>query len=103
MDLEFKLPRHCHYKHTETFYIISGKVKFVLDDREEILGPCDTLHVPKGVPHAVECVEPSKMLTFYEPGGLEKLFDAYGNMKPEDMADPVKLKELEDSFDSVKL
>ena len=103
VSLEFNLPRHCHYVHTETFYIISGQVKFVLDDKEVLLGPCDTLHIPKGVSHAVVCLQPSKMLTIYEPGGLENLFEAYTNMTPEDMADPVKLKALEDSFDSVKL
>lgn len=43
------------------------------------------------------------MLTFYEPGGLEGLFEAYEQMDPADFSDPQKMKEIETRFDSITL
>eukprot|EP01035_Chromulina_nebulosa_P038345 gene38345-51789_t len=103
LTTEFHLPKHIHKEHTETFYVVSGKVEFKLEDRTEVLVAGDTLHVPRSVPHEVKCIETCKMLTIYEPGGLEDLFEAYLNMTSEEMSDPIKLKEIEDSFDSIKL
>jgi mannose-6-phosphate isomerase-like protein (cupin superfamily) len=130
---EFHLPRHCHLVHTETFYIITGRVEFILDDRIEILTPGDTLHVPRGescrlccllpdtslsslfsldlslcsptgVPHEVRGLDATtKMLTFYEPGGLEYLFEAYEQMDPADFSDAEKMKIIEAKFDSIML
>jgi quercetin dioxygenase-like cupin family protein len=99
----FHLPRHLHRVHTETFYVVSGKVEFKLDDRTDILSAGDTLHVPCNVPHEVKCLEPAKMLTFYCPGGLENLFNVYETMTDADFADAEKMKKLEEAHDSVKL
>lgn len=43
------------------------------------------------------------MLTFYEPGGLEGLFEAYEQMDPADFSDPEKMKAIETKFDSITL
>ncbi len=43
------------------------------------------------------------MLTFYEPGGLEGLFEAYEKMDPADFADAEKMKVVEAKFDSIML
>ncbi len=68
------------------------------------LGPGDTLHVPRGVPHAVRgMAETSKMLTLYEPGGIEKLFEKYEQMDPDDFKDPEKMKAVDAEFDSIQL
>jgi quercetin dioxygenase-like cupin family protein len=103
LTTEFHLPRHLHHVHTETFYVVSGKVEFILDDRTEVLTSGDTLHVPCNVPHEVKCLEQAKMLTFYAPGGLEELFNTYENMTEADFADTEKMKALEAKHDSVQL
>lgn len=92
-----------HKEHSETFYILSGKMKFILDDRVEVLTAGDTLHVPRGVPHQPSCIENGRMLTISEPGGLEELFEAYINMSPEDAANQEKVDEVEAAFDHIKL
>jgi hypothetical protein len=43
------------------------------------------------------------MLTFYEPGGLEYLFEAYEQMDPADFSDAEKMKIIEAKFDSIML
>jgi quercetin dioxygenase-like cupin family protein len=103
LTAEFRLPRHLHRAHSECFYIVTGKVEFQLDDRTVVLSGGDTLYIPPNEPHAVRCIEPAKMLTLYQPGGLEKLFDAYATMTPEEMADAEKLKAVELTHDSVTL
>ncbi len=95
----FRLPRHMHQEHAETFVVISGKVEFALDDRTLILSAGDVLHVPPGEAHAVQCLEPAKMLTLYQPAGLEKLFEAYAAMTAEEMVDSEKLRDVDLAHD----
>jgi quercetin dioxygenase-like cupin family protein len=103
LTTEFRLPRHLHREHTETFYAISGKVEFELEGRTVVLSAGDTLLIPPGVVHTVRCLEPAKMLTLFEPAGLEKLFDAYAAMSEADMADPEKLRAVDLAHDNVVL
>jgi quercetin dioxygenase-like cupin family protein len=103
LTTEFRLARHLHRVHSETFVVISGQVEFGLDDGTVLLSAGDTLHIPAGEPHTVRCVEPAKMLTLYQPAGLEKLFEAYAAMTPEDMADPEKLRAVDLAHDNIVL
>jgi hypothetical protein len=43
------------------------------------------------------------MLTLYQPGGLEKLFEAYAAMTAEEMADAEKLRAVDLAYDNVVL
>jgi quercetin dioxygenase-like cupin family protein len=103
LTTEFHLPRHMHREHSETFVVFNGQVEFVLDDRTVIVKGGDTLHIPAGQPHEVRCLEPAKMLTLFQPAGLEKLFEAYANMTAEDMADTEKLKAIDLAHDNIIL
>ena len=103
LTTEFHLPRHMHREHTETFYVISGKVEFRMDDRTLVMTTGDTLRIAPGDPHEVICIEPAKMLTMYEPAGLEKLFAAYAEMSPEDMSKPEKYREIDLAYDNIML
>ena len=103
LTTEFRLPRHVHREHAETFVVISGRVEFVLDQSTVVLSGGDTLHIPRGEAHAVRCLEPAKMLTLYHPGGLEKLFSAYASMTAEEMADPEKLRAVDLAHDNIIL
>jgi quercetin dioxygenase-like cupin family protein len=42
---------HIHPKGSETFYIIDGDYKFILDGESLTGGPEDVIFVPKGTPH----------------------------------------------------
>ena len=43
------------------------------------------------------------MLTLFQPGGLEDLFDAYERMSPEDLADPEKVRVVDLQHDNIVL
>lgn len=103
LTTEFKLPRHLHRQHAETFYVVYGKVEFGLTEGSLVLSAGDTLHIPPGQPHTVRCVEPARMLTLYQPAGLEKLFEAYAAMTEADMSDPEKLRAIDLAHDNVLL
>ena len=103
LTLDFHLPRHLHRAHAETFYVVSGQVEFQMDGGPVILSAGDTLHVPPNHPHEVRCLAPAKMLTLFQPGGLEHLFEAYAAMTEADMADPEKLRAVDLAHDNVSL
>lgn len=103
LTTEFHLPRHLHRAHAEAFYVVSGLVEFTLADRTVQLGPGDTLYIPPSEPHEVRCLEPAKMLTLFQPAGIEKLFDAYAAMSPADMADADKLRAVDVAHDNIVL
>lgn len=103
LTTEFHLPRHLHREHTETFYVVSGEVQFEVGGEKLVLSAGDTLLIPPSEPHEVWCLKPAKMLTLYQPAGLEKLFEAYAAMTDEEMATPEKLKAVDLAHDNVML
>jgi uncharacterized protein YndB with AHSA1/START domain len=42
---------HVHKRQSEHFEVIEGSLRLVIDGREHLLGPGDTMEVPAGVPH----------------------------------------------------
>jgi quercetin dioxygenase-like cupin family protein/uncharacterized protein YndB with AHSA1/START domain len=42
---------HVHTRQTERFEVIEGALRLVVDGREAVLGPGETMEVPAGVPH----------------------------------------------------
>lgn len=103
LTTEFHLPRHLHREHAETFYVVNGAVRFELWNSSVTLRPGDTLYIGPNEPHEVFCMEPAKMLTLYEPGSLEDLFEAYARMTEEEMADPEKLRAVDLAHDNIML
>jgi mannose-6-phosphate isomerase-like protein (cupin superfamily) len=103
LTLEFRLPRHLHRTHSETFYVVYGEVEFVLEEGTVNLKAGDTLYIPPGQPHAVRCLQAAKMLTLFEPGGLEALFAAYAAMSPEEMANDDTRRAVEVAHDNIVL
>ncbi len=117
LTVEFRLPLHVHREHSEAFYVVTGEVEFVVIDQEAgsdmitdvsrgrtvRLLPGDSLFVSPSTPHVVRCIAPAKMLTLYQPGGLEELFRAYAAMTETEMADAEKLRAVDLAHDNVVL
>ncbi len=100
---DFVLPLHKHADHAETFFIIDGVVEFTVDGRKLEAQKGDTLHVPPNTPHSVRCLRPAKMLTLFQPGGLENLFAAYELMSAEEFDDPEKVRAVDLQHDNIVL
>ena len=67
---------HRHDSYEETFVVCAGSYRFRVGDREEILGPGDTVFVPRGVAHAFTCTsrETGHLLTISTPAGVFEAF-----------------------------
>jgi mannose-6-phosphate isomerase-like protein (cupin superfamily) len=45
-------PPHVHHADDECWYVLDGKLAFLVDSEEIVAGPGDAVFVPAGVPHA---------------------------------------------------
>ena len=100
---DFVLPLHKHAEHAETFFIIDGVVEFIIEGKTVEAHMGDTIHVPSNTPHSVRCLEPARMLTLFQPGGLENLFAAYEQMSAEEFDDPEKMRAVDRQHDNIVL
>jgi quercetin dioxygenase-like cupin family protein len=60
------VPRHSHVNEQYS-WIISGKLKFVFDDREIVVGPGEFLLIPPNVPHSAIAVEDTVDVDIFAP------------------------------------
>jgi len=90
-------PPHYHLNEEELFYVISGRVGFLLNDNWHEVDPGGTAFMPRGVVHTFKNVgdQPSRMLIMTMPSGIEKLFErcAEAFAKP---GEPPELAQLVD-------
>ena len=103
LTADFVLPLHKHAEHAETFFIVDGIVEFIIEGKKLEAKKGDTIHVPPNTEHSVRCLRPAKMLTLFQPGGLEHLFAAYEQMSAEDFDDPEKVRAVDLQHDNIVL
>jgi quercetin dioxygenase-like cupin family protein len=60
------VPRHSHVNEQYS-WIISGKLKFVFDDREIVVGAGEILLIPPNVPHSAIAEEDTVDMDFFAP------------------------------------
>lgn len=68
-----KTPSHKHAYHSETFIIVTGKMKWTVWGETDIIGPGDLVYIPPDTSHATEVLgdETVHAIMIYEPGGYE--------------------------------
>lgn len=68
-----KTPPHKHAYHSETFMVITGKMKWTVGGETDVIGPGDLVYIPPDTSHATEVIgdEPVRAIMLYEPGGYE--------------------------------
>lgn len=68
-------PLHVHEKEDETFYILEGAVRFVIDGTPHMLETGSALFAPRGIPHYFEILtETVRILTLLTPGDFWNYF-----------------------------
>ena len=60
------VPKHRH-PHEQTGYLISGRVKFILEDEEFVAGPGDSWCLPGNIVHTAETLEDSVLVEIFSP------------------------------------
>ena len=68
---DFNLGLHMHRFHAETFYIIEGTVDFTIGNQEVTATAGSVIHISPQTPHAALSSEGGKMITIFNPAGLE--------------------------------
>jgi len=69
-------PAHIHDGHDEAFYVLSGRMRFRLGDREQDVETGGTAYAPRGLAHgfANAAAEPALYLAIVSPSGYEDYF-----------------------------
>jgi quercetin dioxygenase-like cupin family protein len=60
------VPNHSHHNEQITT-VHGGRVRFLLDGKEVILQPGESLHIPANLPHSAEALEDSLMFEVFSP------------------------------------
>jgi quercetin dioxygenase-like cupin family protein len=60
------VPRHSH-PNEQISTVESGRLRFVFDDGEAIVGEGESLEIPGGAPHSAEALEDSVALDLFSP------------------------------------
>lgn len=73
-------PLHMHEREDETFYIISGRLTFQVEEELVEANAGDTVWAPRGQKHAFwnPGPEPAHILTLVSPAGFEQFFEELG-------------------------
>jgi mannose-6-phosphate isomerase-like protein (cupin superfamily) len=69
-------PTHHHRRKHETFFVVQGRVRMMLDERSCAMGPGDVLAVPPGARHCFTGIGPALLLELSMPCEVDdNLFD----------------------------
>lgn len=58
---------HLHERHADAFYVLEGRLGFLVGNREHELGPGDFLYAPPGVVHGFRSLSPARYLNLHTP------------------------------------
>ncbi|MDN5201930.1 cupin domain-containing protein [Fulvivirgaceae bacterium BMA10] len=69
-------PPHVHTREDEGFYIVSGELTFLVNDKEIHLKTGDYLNIEKGEKHTWrnDSMSDTKLLVTFAPAGIEGMF-----------------------------
>ncbi len=69
-------PLHRHNREDESFYVIEGEYRFVVDGEEIKAGAGGFVHAPRGTVHTFQNISngPGRMVVIVQPAGLEVFF-----------------------------
>jgi quercetin dioxygenase-like cupin family protein len=102
-------PRHIHYSSDELFYVLEGEFLFLVGERQISAMPGTFVFIPRGTVHAAKVIgnKPGKVLTAYVPGGLERSFEEFAQVRTEQAEDAKRstgqgktMQEINEKYDS---
>jgi quercetin dioxygenase-like cupin family protein len=78
-------PRHINHSTDELFYVLEGEFLFLIGERQVGALPGSFVFIPRGTVHAAKVIgtESGKVLAAYIPGGLERSFEEFAQLRTE--------------------
>ena len=65
-DKGVEVSQHTH-PHDQLGYVVSGRMRMVVDGRAAECGPGDSYHAPSNVPHSGVALDPSVLIDVFSP------------------------------------
>ena len=102
-------PRHIHHSYDELFYVLEGEFLFLVGERQASAPSGTFVFIPRGTVHAAKVIgsEPGKVLIAYIPGGLERSFEEFAQLRTEQGEDAnrstgqvMTVEEINEKYDS---
>lgn len=102
---EFSLGLHLHRHHAVTFYILEGDLNFYIDGDWMTAAPGACVHVPPGVPHALDLPAggTGRCLMIFQPAGFDQFLAELAGLTAAQLADEPLMAALNDKYDIVNL
>ena len=88
-------PLHTHANEDESWYVLEGRLRFKLGGEMRAAPAGSFVFVPRGVPHGFQNVgeEPARILLIFNPSGMERFFDRFAALTPDEVG-PEAFKRL---------
>lgn len=105
LKVEFSLGLHLHRHHSETFYILEGNVDFYIDGEWLTAGPGATVHIPPGIPHALDLPngQTGKLLMIFQPAGFDQFPAEMAALTDAQKADEALVNAISEKYDLIAL
>jgi quercetin dioxygenase-like cupin family protein len=72
-------PMHMHTNEDETFLVLEGRLKLIVDGLEYVLNEGESKFAPRGIPHTFQILTPvARTMGVITPGGFEDFFRMLG-------------------------
>jgi quercetin dioxygenase-like cupin family protein len=75
-------PVHTHADEDEFWWVVEGRLRFLLGDEIASAQAGSFVFVPRGTPHAFQNVgdQPARLLVMFTPSGMERFFDEFARL-----------------------
>ncbi len=93
------VPPHMHQHEDETFHVLAGKVKFMLEGEEMEAEAGDVVHLPRGTKHGFSIIGEAEAILnlVIMPGNLEGMFRELAELSVP--PDPAQVAEITSKYD----
>ena len=86
------VPRHTHTREDESYYVLSGELEVIVEDKVFVLRGGDSLIAPRDIPHQVRNSGSTEnhYLLIFSPSGFEEFIMATGVPAPDNADAPTE-------------
>ena len=86
------VPRHTHTREDESYYVLSGELEVIVEDKVFVLRAGDSLMAPRDIPHQIRNSGSSEnhYLLIFSPSGLDEFLMATALPAPDHAAAPTE-------------